>query len=87
MHVYQLADCLGAGTSETLEDVFQAGWYVYMEDLKTMASRKLKEARLLPLQLQPIHIPLRVSNWQHDMSGHPDSEFVTYLLDGITNGF
>ena len=81
MHVYQLADCLGAGTPEALRDVIQVGQYVYMEDLKTMVSRKPKEAWLLPLQLQPIHTPLRLSNRQRHLSGHPDLEFVACWME------
>ena len=74
---------------EALEDVFQAGRYVYMEDLRIIASRKPKDALVVPppLQLQPIHIPLRLSSWQQYLQGHPDSEFVTFLLEGISSGF
>ena len=83
----KLVYCLGAGTPEALEDVFQAGRYVYMEDLKMIASRKPKEALVVPPQLQAIHTPLRLSSWQQYLEGHPDSEFVTFLLEGISNGF
>ncbi len=79
--------CLGAGISEAIEEVFQAGRYVYMEDLKTLASRKQKGGRAVPPQLQAIHTPLRCSSWQHYLRNHPDSEFVAFLLDGISNGF
>ena len=41
MGSYKLAYCLGAGTPEVLEDVFQADPYMYMEDLKRIASRRL----------------------------------------------
>jgi hypothetical protein len=78
---------LSAGISEAIEEVFQAGRYVYMEDLKTLATRKQKGGRAVPPQLQAIHTPLRCSSWQHYLRNHPASEFVAFLLDGISNGF
>ena len=72
---------------EALEDVFQAGRYVRMEDLKIIASRKPKEALVVPPQLQVIHTPLHLSSWQQYLQGHPDSEFVTFLLEDISSCF
>ena len=76
---------------EVLKDVFLTGQCVYMEDLKNIVSRKANEARVVPPP-PPIasfsypHPPC-VSGWQQYLEGNPDSEFVTVLLEGISNAF
>lgn len=72
---------------ELMDDILQAGQYIYTEDLKKLRDCKPQMQNPWPPQLSGVYTPLMLPAWTHFLRDHPDQEFVGYLLDGIANGF
>lgn len=65
--------------------------YPYTEDLLKLGQFKPSSSNSLQVQqessLAAITTPLLLQNWQAMLESHPDKAFVSYLLQGISNGF
>ena len=61
--------------------------YCYTKDLQCFEAMKPKVPPQLPVLGQTITSPLIVHNWKSALKDHPDQLFVSYLLEGRTNGF
>jgi len=62
--------------------------YKYMEDLQALDScRPLTRAAPEFILDCDARSPLNQSEWTTLLAGHPDCSFVTYILEGIHNGF
>ena len=71
-----------------MQDVVDAsGHYPYQWDLKQI--NDCVPITVVPItdEWREVHTPLIVPQWQSHLQGHPDPEFVAYLLDGINHGF
>ena len=64
-----------------------AGKYMYMSQLRTLASCIPHNLPSLPTRLAMINSPLVVDQWRALLSEHPDGEFKEFLLSGIVEGF
>ena len=42
---------------------------------------------MLPEQFRQISSPLKLDAWRRGLQGHPDRDFVGYILRGIEKGF
>ena len=67
------------------EDTIQAGKYIYMEALHSLASQVAPIPA--PPQIIGTRTPLKVAAWEYHLRAHPDREFVQYLLEGLQHGF
>ena len=70
-----------------VEDLFEAGRYLYMRDLRRISSCVPLGLPQAPQLLKEVRTPLVLACWQSQLRIHPDLEFVSYLLSGIANGF
>jgi hypothetical protein len=72
-----------------MDSMVQAGKYLYIEDLQTLAGRVPSPiANILPpSSWYTINTPLKIDEWRQQLKGHPDPDFVEYLLQGMTEGF
>ena len=75
------------GTMNLMEDIFQAGKYIYLEDLKKLNACVANPPSQLPPLLRTVCTPLILSAWCQHLRDHPDPEFIEYILSGIANGF
>ncbi len=41
----------------------------------------------VPAMLAPVHTPLFIPAWERELATHPDRDRVSYLLNGLRNGF
>ena len=41
----------------------------------------------LPIISREVYTPLHLEQWIRELSGHPDSSFASYILEGIQRGF
>ena len=69
------------------DEVWPNGWYVYMDDLRSIARRRTLPAWTVPAVLSIVSTPLKVANWARHLSSNPDLEFTAFLLCGIQEGF
>lgn len=72
-----------------MDSMVQEGKYLYIEDLQVLAGRVPSPiANILPpSSWHTINTPLRIDEWRQQLKGHPDPDFVEYLLQGMTEGF
>lgn len=70
-----------------VEDLFEAGRYLYMRDLQCISSCVPLGLPQVPQLLNEVRTTLVLACWQSQLSSHPDLDFVSYLLSGIANGF
>ena len=67
------------------------GRYSYMKELVVLDSCRPGPSEVVPdtlrAALAAMRTPLRVAEWGRALRGHPDREFVDYLLDGMSQGF
>ena len=67
------------------------GRYSYMKELVVLDSCRPGPSEVVPdtlrAALAAVRTPLRVAEWGRALRGHPDREFVDYLLDGMSQGF
>ena len=63
------------------------GKYIYMEDLRTLDSKRPRIAGSVPASLSTVHTPLNIEKWSVYPQPHPDREFAAYLLRGFLEGF
>ncbi len=61
--------------------------YAYTPDLLALASHISPIPQHLPSNLSHITTPLNHHEWQLCLNYHPDQQYVSYILDGITQGF
>ncbi len=74
-----------AGTA--VARLWPQGKYIYMEELRAIASRSPPIPRPLPAILGTVTTPLHYQVWAGQLRNHPDPEFSGYLLRGIRDGF
>ena len=54
----------------------------------TKAGRLLSTTSwVVPGRLSQVHTPLMIGAWEKELASHPDQERVSYLLNGLRNGF
>ena len=70
-----------------VEDLFEAGRYLYMRELRRISSCVPLGLPQAPKLLKEVRTPLVLACWKSQLRSHPDLEFVSYLLSGIANGF
>ena len=58
-----------------------------MQDLTALNQCVPQEVVHLPAAFCRVNTPLVEREWQAELSHHPDSEYVQYIMDGITTGF
>ena len=76
------------GNDLLLHDMVDAnGQYHYQRDLKRIHGCVPVTVTQIPDEWRAVHTPLIVPQWQAYLQGHPDPEFVSYLLEGIKCGF
>ena len=63
------------------------GNYVYTRDLLTSGACHPRSRPKLPSWLRAINSPLHMERWECRLRSHPDWEFVTFLLEGLQEGF
>ena len=68
-------------------EVWPNGRYAYMDDLRALSGKRPPTQLMVPASLSTIHTPLHVGHWANRLQSHPDQEFTTYLLQGLTEGF
>lgn len=65
--------------------------YQYMKKLALLDGCRPVTAIVIPEELRlllgEIRTPLEVAEWERALCSHPDREFVTYLLKGMSQGF
>ena len=75
---------LGFGDNLTkVGNVTSCGLYKYTGDLVELEATATRDG---PCNFRPA-TPLRLQAWQEALTGHPDKQFVQYLLTGISKGF
>ena len=70
-----------------VEDLFEAGRYLYMRDLQSISNCIPPGIPQVPQLLREVRTTLVLASWQSQLSGHSDLDFVSYILSGIANGF
>ena len=65
------------------------GHYLHTADLKILDSKRPrpKPQAVLPVISREVYTPLHLEQWIQELSGHPDSSFASYILEGIQRGF
>lgn len=63
-----------------------SGKYIYMPELKKIDAY-CPPVMPVPTEIAVVTTPLNVEAWQVELRGHPDREYVQYLLDGIGREF
>ena len=65
------------------------GLYLYSDHLKMLDSKRPRPGPQveLPIISREVYTPLHVEQWIRELSGHPDSSFASYILEGIQRGF
>ena len=63
------------------------GKYIYMEDLRTLDSKRPRITGSVPASLATVHTPLNIEKLSVYLQAHPDREFAAYLLRGFLEGF
>ena len=61
--------------------------YPYLSQLKGLRANTPTRPPKLPSELLEITTPLRSTEWEAQLSAHPDPEFSEFILNGIRNGF
>lgn len=61
--------------------------YTYIDDLREFENCQHREQPKLPPGALRVLTPLKVQTWSALLAGHPDGEFVKYILNGISHGF
>ena len=61
--------------------------YRYTKDLLALDQCRAPRTRLPSSQFAGVVTPLQGDRWQESLSGHPDREFATYIVQGIRFGF
>ena len=61
--------------------------YRYMKQLRQIEGFHPNPPRQLSAELAEIATPLKEQAWRQALADHPDKEFASYIVQGITNGF
>ena len=70
-----------------LPNVWPGGQYIYTEDLLALHRKRPPSPVLVPPSLASVHTPLHVDRWAVRLQSHPDCHFVSYLRNGLIEGF
>ena len=65
----------------------QTAPYPYLSQLKGLRANTPTMPPKLPGELLGITTPLKLAEWEAQLSAYPDPEFSAVILDGIKNGF
>ena len=65
------------------------GKYLYTTHLRTLDScRPLTSGSpLLSSSKQSSHSPLQIETWSQELDTHPDKDYVSYIIEGMSDGF
>ena len=71
------------------EGMVKDGHYLYTDHLKILDSKRPRPGpqAVLPIISREVYTPLHLEQWIQELSGHPDSSFASYILEGIQRGF
>ena len=61
--------------------------YIYSAHLMALDTCKPAVGEHFPRDKLPHNPPLQVEFWSQELASHPDHYYVTYLLEGVANGF
>ncbi len=68
-------------------NLLPSGQYRYTADLLQLDGAKPPSPVVLPQPFSKVVTPLKASAWELALAGHPDEQFVHYLLQGMQGGF
>ena len=69
------------------EMVTPSGKYVYMSELRELSAFRPTRLPSIPESVGVVTTPLQLRAWEVELKGHPDGEYVRFILDGIGQGF
>ena len=69
------------------EMVTPSGKYVYMSELRELSAFRPARLPSIPESVGVVTTPLQLRAWEVELKGHPDGEYVRFILDGIGQGF
>ena len=61
--------------------------YIYTADLQSLDALRPLVKPQLPSQLYRVHTPLKVIAWKQMLTDHQDQRLVSYLVNGVKDGF
>ena len=67
-----------------LQGMVSDGWYIYTDHLLALNSCTSQPPPFLSLE---VYTPLITDQWDQYLQSHPDEQFVSYILQGISSGF
>ena len=62
--------------------------YTYLSYLIVLDSyRSSDDNQLSPIMNEKYHSPLNIETWSQKLAYYPDSDYVSYIMEGISTGF